>query len=245
MAHAYAAGAAGMPSAFFRGYVGSDLAAHQSADQVDRVPFTGEMLAAVPALHPDVAVIHAQRADREGNVLISGIIGVQKEAVLAARNSVVTVEEVVDDLGLDRHECDGAAVVDDRRRRVVPGGAVVYAHGYYGRDNAFYTAWDESRATAQVSAVGWTSVIRRPEDRRRRRHGHEHTASEMMTVAAARALGSEDICFVGIGLPSAACNLARLTHAPKLNSCTSPARSRRGRRCCRSRSGTANCATRR
>ena len=68
-------------------------------------PFTGEVLTAVPALRPDVTVIHAQRADRDGNVLIRGILGVQKEAVLAARRSIVTVEEIVDDLDADANAC--------------------------------------------------------------------------------------------------------------------------------------------
>ena len=98
MAHAYAAGAAGMPSAFFKGYVGSDLPEVNRKIKSIVCPFTGEELAAVPSLRPDVSVIHAQRADRQGNVLVSGIIGVQKEAVLAARRSLATVEEIVDAL---------------------------------------------------------------------------------------------------------------------------------------------------
>jgi len=166
MAHAYAAGAAGMPSAFFRGYVGSDLPHVNPRVKSIDCPFTGEALAVVPALRPDVAVIHAQRADREGNVLISGIIGVQKEAVLAARKSIVTVEEVVDDLGSTGTNATvlpswtiGAVVV-------VPGGArPSYAHGYYARDNAFYTAWDDiSRDRARF--LRWVDdEIRRPEGR--------------------------------------------------------------------------------
>ena len=144
MAHAYAAGAAGMPSAFFKGYIGSDLPRVNPRITSVVCPFTGEVLACVPALRPDVTIIHAQKADRHGNVLIAGIIGVQKEAVLAARRTVVTVEEIVEDL-----HSTGAnltvlpswsvgAIVE------VPGGArPSYAHGYYPRDNAFYTRWDE------------------------------------------------------------------------------------------------------
>jgi glutaconate CoA-transferase, subunit A len=144
MAHAYAAGAAGMPSAFFRGYVGSDLATVNPRIKSIACPFTGEVLASVPALRPDVTVIHAQKADRRGNVLIAGIIGVQKEAVLAATRSIVTVEEVVEDL----HSTGTNATVLPSWAvgaiAVVPGGArPSYAHGYYARDNAFYTAWDE------------------------------------------------------------------------------------------------------
>ena len=99
MANAYEAGAAGLPCAIFRGYRGSDLPSVNAQIKFITCPFTGEELAAIPAHRPDVAVIHAQRADRNGNVLIEGVLGVQKEAVLAAKRSVVTVEEIVDDLG--------------------------------------------------------------------------------------------------------------------------------------------------
>lgn len=144
MAHAYAAGAAGMPCAVFKGYRGSDLVRVNPRIQSIACPFTGEPLAAVPAIRPDVTIVHAQRADRSGNVLVAGIVGVQKEAVLAARRAIATVEEVVEDLGthgtnavvLPSWTLDAVAVV--------PGGAKPsYAHGYYQRDNAFYTAWDE------------------------------------------------------------------------------------------------------
>src|SRR6478752_7639425 len=84
MAHAYAAGAAAMPCAVFRGYVGSDLPQVNANIKTVPCPFTGEILAAVPALRMDVTIVHAQKADRDGNVLVSGIVGVQKEAVLAA-----------------------------------------------------------------------------------------------------------------------------------------------------------------
>jgi glutaconate CoA-transferase subunit A len=143
MAHAYAAGAAGMPCAFFKGYRGSELASVNANIKFITCPFTGERLASVPALRPDVTIVHAQKADRDGNVLVEGIIGVQKEAVLAASRSIVTVEEVV-----DRFEGVGtnatilpAWVVG--AIAIVPGGArPSYAHGYYDRDNAFYVAWD-------------------------------------------------------------------------------------------------------
>src|SRR5689334_16549343 len=96
MANRYVAGASGLPFAVLRGYRGTDLPAHSGTIASITCPFTGEVLTAVPALNPDVAVIHAQRADRKGNVQLWGITGVQKEAVLAARRSLVTVEEVVD-----------------------------------------------------------------------------------------------------------------------------------------------------
>jgi glutaconate CoA-transferase subunit A len=143
MASAFHAGAAGLPFAALRGYAGSDLRSVNARIGSVTCPFTGEELAAVPAMRPDVAVIHAQRADHDGNVLLEGIVGVQKEAVLAAARSVATVEEVVDELAppspnsivLPTWAID--AVV------VAPGGAAPsYAHGYYGRDNAFYREWD-------------------------------------------------------------------------------------------------------
>jgi len=143
MAHAYAAGAAGLPCAVFRGYLGSDLPGVNPRIRTVKCPFTGESLAAVPALRPDVAIVHAQRADRQGNVLVSGIIGVQKEAVLAATRAIATVEEIVDDLGTAG---TNAVVLPSWTLHAVveaPGGArPSYAHGYYHRDNAFYTAWD-------------------------------------------------------------------------------------------------------
>jgi glutaconate CoA-transferase subunit A len=144
MAHAYAAGAAGMPSAFFKGYIGSDLPRVNPRIKSVACPFTGEMLAAVPAIRPDVTVIHAQKADREGNVLVAGIVGVQKEAVLAARRAIVTVEEVVDDLGTTGTNATVLPSWTVDAIAVVPGGArPSYAYGYYDRDNAFYTAWDD------------------------------------------------------------------------------------------------------
>jgi glutaconate CoA-transferase subunit A len=142
MAHAYAAGAAGMPCAIFRGYEGSDLARVNPNIRSIACPFTGEALAAVPSLRPDAAVVHAQKADRAGNVLFEGIVGVQKEAVLASSRSLVTVEEVV-----ERFDAGPNAVILPSwcvtAIAVASGGArPSYAHGYYARDNAFYVAWD-------------------------------------------------------------------------------------------------------
>jgi glutaconate CoA-transferase subunit A len=142
MAAAYAAGAARLPFGVLRGYAGTDLPEHTaSASWVD-CPFTGERLAAVRALNPDVAVVHAQQADRRGNVQLWGISGVQKEAVLAADRAIVTVEQVVAEFEPQR----GAVILPGWALTAVceaPGGAhPSYAHGYYDRDNAFYTAWD-------------------------------------------------------------------------------------------------------
>jgi glutaconate CoA-transferase subunit A len=154
MAQAYAAGAAGMPSAFFRGYHGSELARVNPNIRFVACPFTGETLAAVPAHRPDVSIVHAQRADRAGNVLLEGIVGVQKEAVLAARASIVTVEEVVDSFGDTGRNAVILPSWAVTAIAVVPGGAhPSYAHGYYARDNAFYVSWDAvSRDRARFEA---------------------------------------------------------------------------------------------
>jgi glutaconate CoA-transferase, subunit A len=143
MANAYEAGAAGLPCAIFRGYIGADLPKVNPNIRSVTCPFTGEQLAAVPANRPDVAIIHALRADREGNVLLEGILGVQKEAVLAAKRAVVTVEEVVDGFG---PRSPNAVILPSwtvSAVAAVPGGAhPSYAQGYYGRDNATYKQWD-------------------------------------------------------------------------------------------------------
>ncbi len=144
MANAYEAGAANLPFAILRGYLGVDLPKVNPNIRSVTCPFTGEVLAAVPALRPDVGVIHAQRADREGNVLLEGITGVQKEAVLASKRSIVTVEEVVDDLGVASPNAVVLPGWTITCIAAVPGGAhPSYAHGHYPRDNAAYIAWDK------------------------------------------------------------------------------------------------------
>jgi glutaconate CoA-transferase subunit A len=141
MAAAYAAGAANLPFGVLRGYTGGDLAAHTRVERVT-CPFTGEELAAVAAIRPDVGIVHAQQADHRGNVQLWGILGVQKETVLASTRSIVTVEEVVDEL---EHR-SGAIVlphwVVDAVSLAPWGAHPSYAHGYYDRDNEFYVAWD-------------------------------------------------------------------------------------------------------
>jgi glutaconate CoA-transferase subunit A len=142
MAAAYAAGAANLPFGVLRGYLGADLPKYNARIKFIECPFTGDRLAAVPAIRPDVTVIHAQKADQRGNVLMWGVVGVQKEAVLAARRAIVTVEEIVDQLkappnALVLPSWAIAAVC------VVKGGAFPsYAQGYYARDNSFYKRWD-------------------------------------------------------------------------------------------------------
>lgn len=150
MANAYEAGAAGLPCAVFRGYRGAELARVNPNIKSVTCPFTGEELAAVPAIRPDVTFIHASKADRKGNVLIEGIVGVQKEAVLAASRAVVTVEEIVDDL--ETHP--NLTVLPHWTVTsvcVVPGGAhPSYTQAYYGRDNAYYLEWDKIAADREV-----------------------------------------------------------------------------------------------
>jgi glutaconate CoA-transferase subunit A len=143
MAAAYAAGASNLPFGVVRGYLGTDLAERTPGLARITCPFTGEQLAAVPAHRPDVGIVHAQQVDRAGNVQLWGITGVQKEAVLAAARSLVTVEEIVDTL----EPRAGGVVIPSwviDAVALAPGGAhPSYAHGYYDRDNAFYVRWDE------------------------------------------------------------------------------------------------------
>src|SRR3984885_16073180 len=144
VANAYEAGAANLPFAAFRGYIGVDLPKVNPRIRQVECPFTGERLGAVPAIRPDVTLIHAQRAARAGNVLIEGIVGVQKQAVLAARRAVVTVEEIVDDLAAPGFNAVVLPSWTISAIAVVPGGAYPsYAQGYYRRANSFYTQWDE------------------------------------------------------------------------------------------------------
>ncbi len=142
MAARYAAGAAGLPFGLLRGYVGTDLADRTKGIASITCPFSGEDLTAVSALNPDVGVIHAQQADRHGNVQLWGLVGVQKEAVLSARRSIVTVEEVVDELQPRPNAVVLPAWVIDAVC-AVPGGAhPSFALGYSERDNGFYKVWD-------------------------------------------------------------------------------------------------------
>jgi glutaconate CoA-transferase subunit A len=141
MAAAYAAGASNLPFGVLRGYAGTDLPPHTRVAFIE-CPFTGEQLAAVPAHRPDVGIIHAQQADRDGNVQLWGITGVQKEVVLGARHTIVTVEEVV-----DRFEQRPGSVVlpswvIDAVACVPRGAHPSYAHGYHERDNKFYVEWE-------------------------------------------------------------------------------------------------------
>lgn len=139
----YVAAASGLPFGMLRGYLGTGLMDENPVVRTVECPFTGEVLAAMPALHPDVAIIHGQQADRQGNVHVWGITGAQKEVVLAASRSLVTVEEVVERIDLR----PGGIVLPSwvvTAVAEVPGGAhPSYAAGFSQRDNAFYAAWDE------------------------------------------------------------------------------------------------------
>jgi glutaconate CoA-transferase subunit A len=142
IANAYVAGASGLPFAVLRGYVGCDLPKVNPMIKAITCPFTGEQLAAVPAIRPDVTVIHAQQADRRGNVMMWGITGVQKEAVMAAKRTIVTVEEIVDSFDIKANSVILPRWVIDAVC-LEPGGAYPsYALGYYDRDNSFYKSWD-------------------------------------------------------------------------------------------------------
>ena len=151
----YMAGAARLPFFPVRSYVGSDLPAANPRIRFVDSPYGDGQVAVVPPLNPDVAIIHAQRADTLGNTQIWGLLGVQKEAAFAAGHVVVVVEEIVDE----------AVVRSDPNRTVIPGllvDAVVhepygahpsYTQGYYDRDNRFYLEWDRvSRDEASTRA---------------------------------------------------------------------------------------------
>jgi glutaconate CoA-transferase subunit A len=148
------AGAAGLPFWTMRNYMGTDLPAVNEMIRSIQCPYTGEALATVPALNPDVTIVHAQRSDSEGNTQIWGLLGVQKEAAFASSRVIVVVEELVDE----------AEIRADPNRTIIPGlivDAVVvepwaahpsYAQGYYDRDNEFYIAWEAvSRDPAALS----------------------------------------------------------------------------------------------
>jgi glutaconate CoA-transferase subunit A len=143
MAAAYTAGAAKLPFGVLRGYIGTDLPKHNPQISHIECPYTGEKLATVRAVNPDVTILHAQQVDARGNVLVRGILGATREAALAARSVLFTVEEQVEKLDAPMN----ATVIPHwvvTAAAVVKGGAwPSYAQGYYPRDNAFYQQWDE------------------------------------------------------------------------------------------------------
>jgi glutaconate CoA-transferase subunit A len=153
LAAALRAGAARLPFGVLRGYLGTDLPAHNPDIRSVTCPYTGERLATVPAINPDVTILHAQRADRAGNVSIAGIVGAQREAALAASRVVVTVEEVVDTLPPALNAVVLPHFVVSAVVHCPRGAWPSYAHGLYERDNAFYKEWDPvSRERGQFLA---------------------------------------------------------------------------------------------
>jgi glutaconate CoA-transferase subunit A len=140
----FSAGAARLPFWTLRDYAGTDLPRANPRIKSVTCPYTGEALATVPALNPDVTIVHAQRADRQGNAQIWGLLGVQKEAAFASERVIVVVEELVDE----------SVIRSDPNRTLIPAtivNAVVvepwgahpsYAQGYYDRDNDFYIEWE-------------------------------------------------------------------------------------------------------
>jgi len=144
IANAYQAGASGLPFAVLCGFTGTDLA-RLNPDYIKWItcPFTGEQLAAVQAINPDVSIIHAQQADKEGNIRLWGIVGVQKEAVMAAKCAIVTVEEVVENFDGSANDCIIPHWLVDKIAIVPQGAKPSYAMGYYKRNNDFYLKWDE------------------------------------------------------------------------------------------------------
>ena len=151
----YLAGAYRLPFFPLRSYVGSDIPGVNPRVRFVESPYDDGSIAVVPPLNPDVVVVHAQRADRQGNTHLWGLLGVQKEAAFAAHHVIVVVEEIVDE----------AVIRSDPNRTVVPGlvvNAVVhepygahpsYVQGYYDRDNDFYLQWDKiSRDEAALQA---------------------------------------------------------------------------------------------
>jgi glutaconate CoA-transferase subunit A len=142
LANAYVAGASHLPFAVLRGYAGTDLPEHNEDIAFINCPFTGQRLSAVRAINPDVTLIHAQQADPQGNVQLWGLSGVQKEAVLAARHAIVTVEEIVDELAPRPRATVLPNWVLDAVCQVPNGAWPSYAADFSVRDNTFYEEWD-------------------------------------------------------------------------------------------------------
>jgi glutaconate CoA-transferase subunit A len=154
LAAAYTAGASHLPFGMLRGYIGTDLVGVNPAIRRVTCPYTGEEIATVGAVNPDVTILHAQKADRQGNVLLRGIIGAQKEAGLAANILIVTVEEIVDDLEAPMNAIVLPHWVVTAIACVRGGAYPSSAQGYYSRDNAFYLAWDDI-ARDRARFTGW------------------------------------------------------------------------------------------
>lgn len=139
------AGSSGLPFWPLKNFEGTHIAESNPKIKSIDCPYTGEKFATVPALHPDVAIIHVQRADKEGNAQVWGLMGTQKEVAFASKRLIVVAEEIVSTETIRR----------DPNRTLIPGILVdhvvhepwgchpSYAQGYYDRDNAFYVKWEE------------------------------------------------------------------------------------------------------
>lgn len=151
----YLAGASHLPFFPLRSYLGSEMLRVNEQIKMVNSPYGDDVVAVVPPLNPDVAILHAQRADRQGNTHVWGLLGVQKEVAFAAHKVIVVVEEIVDE----------SVIRADPNRTLIPGlivDAVVhvpygahpsYVQGYYDRDNVFYLKWDAlSRDQEHVQA---------------------------------------------------------------------------------------------
>ena len=242
----YAAGAARAPFFVLRSYVGSDMLEANPLIKVIDDPYGSGKIAVVPPLSPDVAIIHAQRADRQGNTQLWGLLGMQKEVAFASKNVIVAVEELVDE----------SVIRADPNRTLIPGlivNAVVhepygahpsYVQGYYDRDNESYLDWDklsQDQAAVEAWLAEWVyglenhaAYVRKVGQARFHQLKPEpllsavgglrevsmsevaYTPSEMMIVTAAHALSGARTVFVGVGLPNIACNLAQRTVAPDM-----------------------------
>ena len=244
LANAYVAGASNLPFGTLRGYAGTDLPEHNDDVAFIDCPFTGEKLTAVRAINPDVAIIHAQQADRQGNVQLWGLSGVQKEAVLAAKHAIVTVEEVVDEL--DAAAARGRAAVVGARRRL-PRAQRRVARPTPPTSPCATTAstptGTRSRATATASRSGW----RRTSSRRTRPSGRRWWPGERRRPDArgghddrrrARAASTARSCSSASGRPTPPPTSPGASTRPAACSSTSPARSARARSACRCRSAT-------
>jgi glutaconate CoA-transferase, subunit A len=186
----FSAGAARLPFWPLRNYAGTDTPRVNDRIRQVTCPYTGEALATVPALNPDVTFVHVQRADVDGNAQIWGLLGVQKEAAFASARVIVVAEELV----------DASVIRSDPNRTAIPGlivDAVVvepwgahpsYAQGYYDRDNAFYTAWEPiSRDEGRLAAYLDEYV-----------YGVEDRAAYLARLPALEALGAKDAWCAGV-----------------------------------------------
>jgi len=216
------AGAAGLPFWPLDNFGGSDIAAKNPAIRSVDCPYTGKKIATVPALRPDVTVVHCQRADAEGNAQVWGLYGSQKEAAFAAKKVIVVAEQIV----------PTATIRRDPNRTMVPGMIVShvvhepwgchpsFVQGFYDRDNDFYVAWEDVSRQAETYADWLAEFVHGVPDRAgymKKLGGPLIGPLAAQTPACAgRGLGERDGGIVGSGLPNLACNLAREVHAPDL-----------------------------